>query len=140
LPLRAVTDISWRFTQTDPQQQQQQQQYQQQQTHLQQPCSPRNWQQQAQQQAWGVATSLYDLDPLTGHRNGDPIADCFAAIAYQQGAVLALADGVNWGERPKAAARGAVLGFCSSLHQQLAYAQGEGLWQVLWLVPGQQQP
>jgi hypothetical protein len=64
------------------------------------------------------------MDPLTGQRNGDPIADCFAAIAYQQGAILALADGVNWGERPKAAARGAVLGFCSSLHQQLAYAQG----------------
>jgi hypothetical protein len=76
------------------------------------------------------------MDPLRGQRNGDPIADCFAAIAYQQGAILALADGVNWGERPKAAARGAVLGFCSSLHQQLAYAQGGcALWSwsmMLW--------
>lgn len=65
------------------------------------------------------------MDPLTGQRNGDPIADCFACITYPQGAVLALADGVNWGQRPKQAARAAVHGFCTSLHQQLALTQGE---------------
>lgn len=132
-------DISWRFycpqQQPGPQPQQQPQQQAQAQAHRQQqqqpphvsmppPLSPRQQQLHTQQHVWGTAVSLYDLDPLTGQRNGDPIADCFAAIAYQQGAVMALADGVNWGERPKAAATGAVLGFCASLHQQLAYAQG----------------
>jgi hypothetical protein len=123
-------DISWRYSsiqQAATTQQQHQQQHS-----IPQPLSPRQQQLHKQQQTWGSAVSLYDLDPRTGQRNGDPIADCFATIAYQQGAVMALADGVNWGERPKAAARGAVLGFCSSLHQQLAYAQG----MIVCVLPG----
>lgn len=124
------TEISWvtQSQQASDHQQQQPQQQQQQQNSLHPQQQPQQQQQQLQQrqQAWGSAISLYELDPLTGQRNGDPIADCFASITYLQGAVLALADGVNWGEKPKQAARGAVLGFCSSLHRQLAYAQGVG--------------
>jgi hypothetical protein len=45
-------------------------------------------------------------------------------LAYRGGAVMALADGVNWGERPRAAARGAVYGFLRHVHQELAVKQG----------------
>jgi len=76
----------------------------------------RAWQQQQQQQqqqwpVWGDSISLYDHDPQTGLRHGDPIADCYGAINFANGAIMALADGVSWGERPKVAARAAVLGF-----------------------------
>jgi hypothetical protein len=39
--------------------------------------------------------------------------------AAAQGALLAVADGVNWGEPPRRAARCAVLGCLSSLHKAL---------------------
>jgi hypothetical protein len=81
-------------------------------------------QQQHQQQACGSAISLYDRDSATGRRNGEPIADCYGILAYRGGAVMALADGVNWGERPAAAARGAVYGFLRHIHQELAVKQG----------------
>lgn len=73
---------------------------------------------------WGDAVSLYDINHTTGTRNGEPIADCFGIIAYETGAIMALADGVNWGDRPKVAARAAVYGFLSHLHRALAVEQG----------------
>ncbi|GFH16088.1 PPM-type phosphatase domain-containing protein [Haematococcus lacustris] len=39
---------------------------------------------------------------------------------HMKGSVLALADGVNWGEPARRAARCAVLGACAHLHQALA--------------------
>ncbi len=61
---------------------------------------------------------MYDLGP-TGRRNGEPVADCFGILAYPEGAILAVADGVNWGEPPRRAARCAVLGSLNHMHQAL---------------------
>lgn len=92
----------------------------------------------APQDAWGNAVSLYDRDPLTGLRNGDPIADQYGIITYANGgAVMALADGVNWGQRPLWAARAAVYGFLNHVHQELVLKHGEGssnwvCWVFCW--------
>lgn len=66
-----------------------------------------------------TSVSLYDINPATGQHNGDPIADCYGAIQYEDGAILAVADGVNWGAKPKLAARCAVFGALRSLHTTL---------------------
>lgn len=50
--------------------------------------------------AYGMSTSMYDCGP-SGRRNGDPVADCFGVLGYPEGAVIAVADGVNWGEPPR---------------------------------------
>ncbi|KXZ52224.1 hypothetical protein GPECTOR_10g855 [Gonium pectorale] len=68
--------------------------------------------------AYGISVSMYDLGP-TGRRNGEPVADCFGILAYPEGAVLAVADGVNWGEPPRRAARCAVLGCLNHMHHAL---------------------
>lgn len=47
--------------------------------------------------AYGIATTLYEKNPINNTNNGEPIADCFGIIARSQSAILALADGVNWG-------------------------------------------
>lgn len=46
---------------------------------------------------FGLSDSLYDRNQVTKIKNGDPIADCFGVIARNDSAILALADGVNWG-------------------------------------------
>lgn len=63
-----------------------------------------------EQRAIGVSTSLYEKHPVTGMSAGSPIADVFAIIARQNNAVLALADGVNWGDGARLAARCAIRG------------------------------
>ncbi|CAH1132294.1 unnamed protein product [Ceutorhynchus assimilis] len=57
---------------------------------------------------YGVSDSLYDQNQVTHHKNGDPIADCFGVIARGDSAILAVADGVNWGEKASIAAKSAV--------------------------------
>lgn len=47
--------------------------------------------------AYGIATTLYEKNPINNINNGEPIADCFGISARQNSAILALADGVNWG-------------------------------------------
>lgn len=54
--------------------------------------------------AYGVSTSMYDCAP-SGRRNGEPVADCFGVLGYPEGAVIAVADGVNWGEPPRRCGR-----------------------------------
>ncbi|GFH14912.1 PPM-type phosphatase domain-containing protein [Haematococcus lacustris] len=49
----------------------------------------------------------------------DPFVVLVGGACYT-GSVLALADGVNWGEPARRAARCAVLGACAHLHQALA--------------------
>lgn len=69
---------------------------------------------------------MYDTDPVTGVRNGDPIADQYAMITYEGGgAILALVDGVNWGQRPLWAAKAAAYGFLNHVHQELVIKHGE---------------
>ena len=48
--------------------------------------------------AYGIATTLYEKNPTNKCNNGEPIADCFGMIARPNAAILALADGVNWGK------------------------------------------
>jgi hypothetical protein len=95
-----------------------------------------NWQIPNEQYACGLSTSLYDHDPFTGEVNGktkinfsikiiylylvgEPIADCFAICAQDNNAILMIADGVNWGYKPRLAARCAVHGAMAYLNQQL---------------------
>ncbi|XP_063927501.1 PP2C-like domain-containing protein CG9801 isoform X2 [Zophobas morio] len=62
---------------------------------------------------YGISDSLYDRNQVTDNKNGDPIADCFGVIARGNSAIVAVADGVNWGEKASIAAKSAVHG---SLH------------------------
>ncbi|CAH0549497.1 unnamed protein product [Brassicogethes aeneus] len=59
---------------------------------------------------YGLSDSLYDRNQVTKNKNGDPIADCFGIIARNDSAILAVADGVNWGEKACIAAKSAVHG------------------------------
>nr|XP_022899738.1 PP2C-like domain-containing protein CG9801 isoform X2 [Onthophagus taurus] len=62
---------------------------------------------------YGLSDSLYDRNLVTKLKNGDPIADCFGVISRKDSAILAVADGVNWGEKACIAAKSAIHG---SLH------------------------
>ncbi len=67
---------------------------------------------------YGISLSLYedshtthvvDGTPHTSHRViGDPVADVYGAVVRSNSAVLAIADGVSWGKKPRLAARCAV--------------------------------
>lgn len=50
---------------------------------------------------------------------GNPIADAFGVVAREDSAVLALADGVNWGEKASIAARCAIHGCLHYLNTAL---------------------
>jgi len=67
--------------------------------------------------AFGAATTLYERHPITKQHAGNPIADCFAIVARSNSAILALADGVNWGEKACIAARSAVHGCVDYLNK-----------------------
>ncbi|GFG37440.1 hypothetical protein Cfor_12013 [Coptotermes formosanus] len=67
--------------------------------------------------AYGAATTLYERHPITKQHAGSPIADCFAVVARTNSAILALADGVNWGEKACIAARSAVHGCVDYLNK-----------------------
>lgn len=69
--------------------------------------------------AYGIGTSLYDCDPVTHHTNGDPVADVYAVVAGENSCILALADGVNWGEKSRLAARCAIAGCLQYLSNHL---------------------
>lgn len=57
---------------------------------------PPEWQ-RCSDHIYGISDSLYDKNQITKLKNGDPIADCFGVIARKDSAILAVADGVNWG-------------------------------------------
>ena len=69
--------------------------------------------------AYGIGTSLYDCDPVTNCTSGDPVADVYAVVAGENSCILALADGVNWGEKSRLAARCAVAGCLQYLSSHL---------------------
>lgn len=73
----------------------------------------------AHENAFGVATTLYERHPVTNENAGNPIADCFAVVARENSAILALADGVNWGEKACVAARSAIHGCVEYLNKAL---------------------
>ena len=70
-------------------------------------------------QAYGIGTSLYDCDPIKNRTSGDPIADVYAVVAGETGGILALADGVGWGEQSRLAARCAIAGCLQYLSSHL---------------------
>ncbi|VEN41939.1 unnamed protein product, partial [Callosobruchus maculatus] len=57
---------------------------------------PTNWNKRSDF-VYGISDSLYDRNQVTNCKNGDPIADCFGIIARNDSAIIAVADGVNWG-------------------------------------------
>lgn len=69
--------------------------------------------------ACGAATSLYERHPVTEQVAGTPVADAFAVVARSNNAILALADGVNWGEKAALAARSAIHGCMDYLNRAL---------------------
>ena len=74
------------------------------------------------ERADGVAISLYD-EAKNGRVNpGDPIADVFGVVLYRNGSFLSVADGVNWGEKSRLAARCAVHGSLDYLEQNIQRA------------------
>lgn len=60
--------------------------------------------------AYGISVSLYENNMLTKEPMGNPIADCYGMVVRGNAAVMALADGVNWGDGARLAARSAVHG------------------------------
>ena len=75
----------------------------------------------------GLSVSLYEKKYQSSERHGDPIADAFAIVARPNSCILALADGVNWGIRPRVAARAAILGAIDHLHSKLFTGQRQRL-------------
>lgn len=69
--------------------------------------------------ACGMSTSLYERNPLSQEVTGSPIADCFALVSRRDSCILALADGVNWGEKACLAARAALRGSVEYLETAL---------------------
>lgn len=67
----------------------------------------------------GESMSLYHHIANSSTRYGDPIADVYALVARPNNAILVVADGCNWGPRPRQAARCAVHGCVSDLNSKL---------------------
>lgn len=67
----------------------------------------------------GIAISLYEKNLITNQHAGDPIADCYAMISRRDNCVMALADGVNWGEKARLASCAAIQGSIDYLSRAL---------------------
>lgn len=68
---------------------------------------------------YGISISLYEKNCINGEHMGDPIADCFGIIARENSCVMAIADGVNWGNGARLAARCAVQGSIDYLNSAI---------------------
>lgn len=69
--------------------------------------------------AYGISISLYEKNCISGEHTGDPIADCFGIIARENSSIMALADGVNWGNGARVAAQCAVQGSIDYLNSAI---------------------
>ncbi|XP_062714948.1 PP2C-like domain-containing protein CG9801 [Aedes albopictus] len=69
--------------------------------------------------AYGISVSLYEKNFITGENIGNPVADCFGIIARETTCIMALADGVNWGDGAQLAARCAVQGAIEYLNSAI---------------------
>lgn len=69
--------------------------------------------------AYGISVSLYEKNAITGENIGNPVADCFGIVAREDTCIMALADGVNWGEGARLAARCAVQGAIEYLNSAM---------------------
>lgn len=78
-----------------------------------------DWQRPSSPFAFGISTSLYESHPTLKERAGEPVADSFGICVRENSAILALADGVNWGEKASLASRCAINGCLDYLNQSL---------------------
>ncbi|XP_062564432.1 PP2C-like domain-containing protein CG9801 [Armigeres subalbatus] len=69
--------------------------------------------------AYGISVSLYEKNFITKESIGNPVADCFGIIARDNTCIMALADGVNWGDGARLAARCAVQGAIEYLNSAI---------------------
>ena len=67
----------------------------------------------------GLSITLYERKNKSVDHFGDPIADAFAMVARPNSCILAVADGVNWGPKPRLAARSALYGCIDHLHSRM---------------------
>ncbi|KAI6645678.1 hypothetical protein LOD99_12941 [Oopsacas minuta] len=78
-----------------------------------------HWGQKWNQNAYGVAVSLYEEDKTKGRTVGEPIADVFGVVRRKNCSFMALADGCGWGVKPRLAARSAVRAALDHLNSKL---------------------
>lgn len=83
-----------------------------------------DWQRPSSSCAYGISSSLYESHPKLRERAGEPVADSFAICVRENSAILALADGVNWGEKASLASKCAVNGCMDYLNQALYHDSG----------------
>lgn len=67
----------------------------------------------------GLSITLYEWKNKSVDHYGDPIADAYAIVARPNSCILSVADGVNWGPKPRLAARSALYGCIDHLHSRL---------------------
>ena len=67
----------------------------------------------------GDSITLYEHKAGSNNHHGDPIADVYSVVLHTNSCVLAVADGVNWGIKPRLAARCAVHGAMDHLNRCL---------------------
>ncbi|XP_067686506.1 PP2C-like domain-containing protein CG9801 [Haliotis asinina] len=72
-----------------------------------------------EQQAYGICISLYEQHPINFKMSGDPVADAFAICARKNNTILLIADGVNWGEKSRLAARCALYGSMNFINKRI---------------------
>ena len=103
--------------------------------------------------AYGISMSLYEKAPekitpastpdsspcasptkaASPSLAGDPVADVFGIITRRNSAILALADGVNWGSKPKMAAMCAVYSTLQHLNDNVTRAcSSHAAFELLW--------
>ena len=102
--------------------------------------------------AYGISMSLYEKAPEQSPAStpdsspcasptkavrpllmGDPVADVFGVITRNNSAILALADGVNWGSKPKMAAMCAVFSTLQHLNDNITRAcSSHAAFELLW--------
>ncbi|KAL7744273.1 hypothetical protein ACLKA6_001672 [Drosophila palustris] len=74
--------------------------------------------------AYGISVSLYENNMLTKEPMGNPIADCYGCVVRGEAAAMAMADGVNWGDGARLAARSAVHG-CLDYLDRAVFGQAQ---------------
>ncbi|KAH8313210.1 hypothetical protein KR067_001781 [Drosophila pandora] len=83
-----------------------------------------NWRKECDY-AYGISVSLYENNMLTKEPMGNPIADCYGMVVRGDSAAMAMADGVNWGDGARLAARSAVHGCLDYLDRTVFGQAGE---------------
>ncbi|VDD89610.1 unnamed protein product [Enterobius vermicularis] len=95
-----------------------------------------NWNNFDEERCFGISKSLYEKNPMTGINAGNPIADVFGIIVRDNNVIMALADGVNWGEGSRLAARCAIRGAMDHLNSHLFAEECKATTEVFHILLG----